>query len=196
MRKSIGYVLCLMLLMVACSPQEEIVLPTEARLDADVTAEAVASPEVDESPTETPIPPTPTRQFELPPTWTPTDVPPTSTPIILPTDTPLPTPVSLPPACDVFAADFERSDSQFTIGAQPLVAWIAAPGAELYRLRVIDEFGATILDEYLRETEYRLPSDIFEVGRRYGWEVIPLDSIGDQMCYQRGDILIPIRVGG
>ncbi len=191
--KFIAFLLVIITVAVACSPAAEETLPTLA-------PEALASPQppavdtpVESSSTATPALPaaTPTR-FELPPTWTPTF---THTPSPTPTFTPSPEPVlppTLPATCDTFAVDRERSSRTFNVGTSPLVAWTEAEGTLYYRLTVYNDIGMPIFEELVTETQYALPADLFEEGRRYGWQVHPVDQAGIQMCYNRGAELIPI----
>ena len=187
-------ILVLGLVVSACSQAEA--LPT-----------AIAFP-TDPPPTETPdvtatLTATPISRSTLPPTWTFTpDV--TDTPIateieIVDTPTPLPTPDAVALACESFQADPERSTKEFIIGESPVAAWTAVDGAVLYHVFLFDFNGRTIKDQiYTEETSWTFDPNSFELGQNYVWAVWPLDSIGDQMCYERGLELLPQRppVGG
>jgi|GEM_PF-645595 len=185
----------IMLLVSACGGQEEA-LPTEVEFPTDVlpTVDEVEA-QVEEEPTETP---TPVVNPTLPPTWTFTPEP-SETPIptateILETSTPLPTPKTLSAACNTFGADPERSTRQFVVGEAPVAAWTDVEGAELYRV-FLSSFSQTLIrdDIYTDQTSFTFDPNSFELGEIYVWAVWPLDSIGDQMCFERGGELIPQR---
>jgi hypothetical protein len=178
------------LLLVACQPQgQSQSVPTLFPTD-----EPVAPPA--ESPTETEIPtepPAPTESApQLPPTWTPTPSP-TFTPAPpTPTATPVVTVEGVSEACEVFGPDRTRTLREFPIGTAPQVFWIPVEGALTYRIVLVDRFGIEIIEEYVAETTYTFSADLFELGKRYGWEVYPRDNLNVQMCYGRGDELIPV----
>jgi hypothetical protein len=138
----------------------------------------------------------PTRE-DLPPTWTPTDIPsPTPDPS---TPTPVPT-VFFPQqqaACETFQVDRANSTTSFPITAQPTVAWTAVAGAGQYRLQVygFDQGGnyVQIYENYLAETRFALPADLFALGSQYGWDVYPIGADGNQMCIAIGNELLPVR---
>lgn len=173
----------------ACSQAEE--LPTAVAFPTDVPQTEV--PTVAETPT-----PIPAERSTLPPTWTSTpDV--TATPIV--TEEPLVTPTLFPTlnsvqiACESFRADSERSTKEFIIGESPIAAWTAVEGAVLYHVFLFDFNSRTINDQiYTAETFWTFDPSYFDLGQNYVWAVWPLDSIGDQMCYERGLELLPQRV--
>lgn len=178
-------ILSLLVILAACTQQAQE-LPT--LIPTATIPEATNTPEP--TPTETQAPPT------LPPTWTPTfteTVVPTETEVF-PTATPLDASGGLPEACNTFAVDGVNTQVEFEIGASPIVAWTPVEGAELYRVTLSDQFGRILKDDiYIAETQYQFSPDFFELNTVYGWSVIPLDAVGDQMCFPRGLELIPFR---
>lgn len=183
-RVNTALLMILILILAACQ-QEAQVLPT--LIPSPTVPEPTATPEATATPTN--APPT------LPPTWTPT---PTETYTPSPTDviatsTPLDVPEQgLPPACETFAVNGGITQVQFPLGASPLVAWNPVDGAELYRVTLSDASGRILKDDiYIAETQYSFAPELFERDQVYGWTVIPLDAIGDQMCFPRGLELIP-----
>jgi len=176
----------------ACNQREA--LPTAMSLPTNVppTEESEAQV-VEPTATRTPAPPS-----TLPPTWTFTpDVTETLIPTeteVLETSTPLPTPKSVSSACDVFQADSERSTREFIVGETPVAAWTPVEGAVLYRVFLYNFNGKTLRDDiYTDQTSWSFDPNVFELGQNYVWAVWPLDSIGDQMCFERGLELIPQR---
>lgn len=131
----------------------------------------------------------------LPPTWTPvdTDTPePTSTPRI---DTPAPTVLNeVPSECNNFTVDTVNSQTTFALGAAPKISWTPVSGAVRYWIIVSDTIGNVLRNDiYVAETSYNLPPELFELGKFYGWTVAPIDSVGQQMCYEVGAELIPFQ---
>lgn len=174
----------------ACS-QEAQSLPTEVSFPTDVppteTEEII--------PTATA---TPAERSTLPPTWTPTtevtDTPiPTETEVVA-TVTPLPAPDTVSTACDTFQANSELSTREFVVGESPVAAWTPVDGAVLYRVFLYDFNSRTLRDDiYTDQTSWTFDPNVFELGQNYIWAVWPLDSIGDQMCFERGLELLPQR---
>lgn len=166
-------------LLAACA-QEEIVLPT---LAPSPTQEIVT-----EAPTPTQI-----RRATLPPTWTPVpQVAPTATEII-PTEV-IPTPV--PPAtalevCAAFGEDRALNKRTFTLGQPAQVFWTPVVGAMQYSISLVDQTGTALHVDYTADTNYNFDATLFEAGKLYGWEVYPIDGIGQQMCLGRGAELFP-----
>jgi hypothetical protein len=192
-------ILVIGLVISACSSQAKV-LPTVVAFPTDI-------PPTESLPTVTPevtvtLTATSAELSTLPPTWTFTpDV--TETPIVaeesLDTPTPLPTPSKIELACESFQADSERSIKKFIIGESPVAAWTSVEGAVLYHVFLYDFDSKTINDQiYTDETFWTFNPDHFELGQNYIWAVWPLDSIGDQMCYERGLELLPqpVPVGG
>jgi len=152
------------------------------------------------TPTERPARPT------LPPTWTPT-LPPTEAP---PTETPVPqvdSQAAQPadesefgfigdaPECEGFGPDTSLTTEEFRVGESPVVAWRSVPTASVYWLLILDvvsnpENPRLMHEEYITETSFAIPADVFTQPNRYGWEVRPLDQVGVQMCQGRGGLLI------
>jgi len=182
------------LVMSACSQAEA--LPTAVSFPTDIPP--TDEPDVAEVDDITPtLTASPAERATLPPTWTNTpDV--TETPIFtevpLETNTPLPTPKTVSSACDTFAVDDVRTTKEFIIEESPVAAWTAVDGAVLYHVFLYDFTGRTINDQiYTEETFWTFNPDHFELGQNYIWAVWPLDSIGDQMCFERGLELLPKR---
>ncbi len=186
LKKWAGWVIILVL-AAGCQSQDAP-LPTlmPTALPELPTATAVVEPTV---PTTPPI-----ERPTLPPTWTPSPDP----SIITATPTPdtglmaTEIPRSLPTleVCAPFRVDRSRYSATFTLGSAPQVAWTPVETAQSYRVTLIDEFGRELFTDYTLDTVYIFRADLFERGKRYGWEVYPIDVIGQQMCLQRGDELI------
>lgn len=188
-QKILALLLILVLLVSACGQEEA--LPTAVAFPTEIPP--TATEEIIETATSTPV-----ANPTLPPTWTFTpDV--TETP--MPTDTevpftvtPLPAPDTVSAACDLFAADPELSTREFIIGEAPVAAWTSIEGAALYRVFLTSFSQEVIFDNlYIEETSYTFDPTIFELGENYVWAVWPLDSIGVQMCFERGLELLPKR---
>lgn len=200
-RSIIIFCTVLMLIVTACGQPEDlptaVAFPTDVPPTEDPEAQAV---EVEDVATETPF-----VASTLPPTWTPTFEP---TETLIPTETeipdtftPQPTIEATPSVCDTFAADPELSTREFIVGETPVVAWTPVEGAVLYRVFLYRFNGRTMRDDiYTDLTTWSFDPNVFELGENYLWAVWPLDSIGDQMCFERGLELLPQRpplnVGG
>lgn len=199
-------------LLGACGQQPATSAPTT------VATEAPPTPVV--SPTAV-LTATPLVRATLPPSWTPvisltpsitpsasiTLTPsktntPTDTPTITPslTFTPTPTPrltdialaqQPLLPACVNFGADPERTSSTFIFGDAPIVYWTPVDAAAVYQIRLVDENQTTLKTDTTTDTQYTFDVKYFEDGGIYGWDVIPLDQDGVQMCPSRGGLLRP-----
>jgi hypothetical protein len=87
----------------------------------------------------------------------------------------------------------QRTQRDFPIGAAPVVAWTPVEGALTYRLALVDERGQEIRVEFVGETSYQFPAELFELGKRYGWEVYPRDTLNVQMCFGVGGELLPFH---
>lgn len=188
--RSIFVVLMMLATILSACVQGEV-LPTAVEFPTEVPP--TATEEVAETPTATTV-----TNPTLPPTWTFT---PEVTATTIPTDTevpetstPLPTPKTVSAACDSFSADPEQSTREFTIGEAPMAVWTPVEGAVLYRV-FLTTFSQTVIFDnlYIEENSYTFDPAIFELGENYLWAVWPLDSIGDQMCFERGLELIPKR---
>lgn len=176
----------------ACSQGDALPTAMSIPTDEPPTEEPQAQ-EVEPTATRTPAPPS-----TLPPTWTFT---PEVTETLIPTETeiletvtPLPSPKAVSSVCDVFQADSERSTREFVVGETPIAAWTPVEGAVLYRVFLYNFNGKTMRDDiYTDQTSWSFDPNVFEFGQNYVWAVWPLDSIGDQMCFERGLELIPQR---
>lgn len=137
----------------------------------------------------------PLERPTFPPTWTPSPDPSlataTPTPEVEAAVTALPRSLPTLEVCAPFRVDRNRSAVTFPFGTAPQVAWTPVETAQSYRVILIDEFGRELFTDYIVETTYTFRAELFERGKRYGWEVYPIDIIGQQMCLQRGDELIP-----
>lgn len=179
----LGTMMFLALVMSACDNSAAPELPT--LFPTDTPAPVV--------PTEVPsitFTPTALRQQSLPPTWTFTPEP-SNTP-----EPPTPTEIvatieGLSPACEAFGPDRAQNRRDFPLGTAPQVYWLPVAGAASYQVSLFNEFGAEIHTAYVAETTYTFPAELFEAGKAYGWEVYPRDDRAIQMCYGRGDELVP-----
>lgn len=162
----------------------------------------------DPAPTNTPVPPTPVPEQPieeatsteiptqrplvretLPPTWTQT---PTNTPLPpTPTDTPAPTiEIASPPeACNDFGPNIENSSEEVTLGEDATIAWFTIAESPLYWVVVTNESGFQVFERYVEEGELRIPADVFATATRYGWEVRPLNDVGEQFCRGTGGLI-------
>lgn len=196
-RQPILQLIVIILLVSACGGGNDEPLPTAVEFPTDVspTVEDVEAQADEVTPTEEP---TRVSNPTLPPTWTYTPEP-SETPIptateIVDTATPYPTPRTVSVACDTFSADPERATREFFPGEAPVAAWTAVDGAELYRVFLSTRTNRVIRNDiYTAETSFTFDPNSFEFGEFYLWAVWPLDSIGDQMCFERGGELIPLR---
>jgi hypothetical protein len=99
-----------------------------------------------------------------------------------------PTPLEV---CANFGEDRTLNKRTYTFGADAQVYWTSVQGAAYYSISLVDETGTPILTDYTSETTFVFTADLFEKGKLYGWEVIPVDSLGQQMCLGRGAELFP-----
>ena len=184
-----------LLLLAACTNQQQT-LPT---LIPTPTTEATTTPP-DQTPTQEP-----TRRIAptFPPTWTPVgptetsvDIPATeaNAPAIVPT---LPTPLAV---CATFDEEVALNTRSFPIGSSPQVFWKAVEGAATYHIALVVVDPATpealpeeVFADFVQDVSYTFPAELFEVDKFYGWEVYPVDSIGQQMCLSVGGELFPTR---
>ncbi len=193
-RFGIGMVLALML---ASCAQPQQALPT---LMPSATPVLTATP----APVQTQPPtPVPLSRPTLPPTWTPSPEPTleqanaqplmTSTPEPVVNQPPVAPVTALPTleVCGVFTVDRERSAVLFPLGSAPQVFWRAVTGASRYRIRLIDANGTELFVDYTVEPNYTFRADLFQKDTRYGWTVYPEDQLNQQMCFDRGQEIIP-----
>jgi len=159
----------------------DTVPPTEVPAGEDATPTREAQVEVT---------PTTRGRPTLPPTWTPTPSP--SATVTLGATVPVATLAveTIPPSCTGFGPDLQASDREFTIGESPTIVWTAVEGAGLYRVFVFDEASQQLFLELTEDTQLSINPDVFTVPGRYGWTVEPLDEVGIQMCFGRGEMLI------
>lgn len=191
LRLSLMVMLLLMPLLAACA---QTAPPTATPIPP--TATIIVTPEAT---------PTPLQRPTLPPTWTPVSrSEPEATPTdganaALPVDAEPPTlnPVLIPPTplevCNNFSEDFERNRRTFTPGEPATVYWTAVEGAASYYIALLDDLGLVAIDDYTLEPTYTFMPEVFEPGKLYGWQVYPIDRLGQQMCLARGAELFPDR---
>jgi hypothetical protein len=197
MNKLLPALVMIALLLAACGTQSSETLPTLMPTPGG----AVAT----DTPMQATEPPTPEPLIRptLPPTWTPESGVGGGDQSSSDSGLPTPTPESLnqPPqgatdiptlvVCGTFVADRNRSTSTFTTGAQPQIFWSNVETAFRYRIRLLDSTGAQLFEDFSLEPSYTFPANLFEKGKVYGWSVYPEDSLGQQMCSERGAELLP-----
>jgi hypothetical protein len=180
--------------MVAACTNQQQALPTLIS-----TPTAPATTEVSEQTPTT----EPTRRVAptFPPTWTPAEA--EVTPVETPTteevapvvEVTLPTPLE---ACATFREDVARNSRSFSIGESPQVFWTAVQGAAAYHIALVSVDPATpealpgeVFADFTPDTNYTFPAELFEASKLYGWEVYPVDGVGQQMCLSLGAELFP-----
>ena len=179
-----------LLLLVACTNQQQT-LPTL------VLTGTIPPTNQAQTPTSEPTHRVPAT---FPPTWTPASVI-VETPTVevreVETQVPFVPPTALE-ACNTLGEDFARNTRAFPLGAAPLVAWTGVQGAAAYHIALVvvdlekpDSPPNEIFADFTSETTYTFQPDIFEAGKFYGWEVYPLDALGQQMCVAVGSELTP-----
>jgi hypothetical protein len=180
--------------LAACNTGGEPELPTLASID-DGDTPALAPTET--ATEQTSDDPTPTAESvirerpTLPPTWTPLAS--TSTPEPTPAQpTNVPTPIEeRSEACDRFVVDRANSAQSIRVGDSPTVAWtrLDTPELRLYHLTVVDEAGEERYQRLVEDTSHTIPAEVFTDAVLYGWEVLPLDELGQPICASRGGLL-------
>ncbi len=189
------FCLGLMLMLVACDQAE----------DNPPTATSAPPTPTQEQLVDTPVP-APTRtpfvRSTLPPTWTPTPSPEPTPEGEEPAGVdaepedggaapPPVVPATINPACGTLGPDREIfTDANFDLGESPRIAWTPVEDAALYRVIITSEAGFEVHNVLIEETVYDVNPDVFEREGPYGWDVIPLDAFGVQMCIGRGDMLL------
>lgn len=102
------------------------------------------------------------------------------------------TPVFVPtftPECSTFSVS--EADNRFiNVGDQPIVGWSGLVLAELYQLRVFDQYDQLVYQNLLNELQHQLPATTFLADGVYGWIVTPLDALGFPMCDGSGDYFV------
>lgn len=141
---------------------------------------------------------------QLPPTWTPLPddfIPPRATatplqPLISQEGVPTigGTPVPNPPTWTPYPAECEQFDiltspERVILGNPAGIGWSPLPGAAGYEVVVRHRGGGVLLDEVTESTLFEIPAETFFEQGPYGWEVIPLNRDGLQLCGSRGDEL-------
>jgi hypothetical protein len=172
---------------------------------AEVLPTLIPTPGAATPPSQTPVPEQPTvpptaeplTRPTLPPTWTPDSVQlaasgvPTVTPEVSATPIIVATVMPTLVVCAGFVADRANSTSQFKIGTTPQVFWGKVDTAARYRIRLLDESGTQLFVDFALEPTYTFKADLFEKNKVYAWSVYPEDSLGQQMCTERGAELYP-----
>ncbi len=177
-------------------------IPTPGGVQPSATP-TVASAESTTEPTQVPLPLT---RPTLPPTWTPapgdqtnsTDNTavtnqPLATATLAVSDTPAPVATEVPTlvVCGGFVANRNKSTSTFTVGATPQIFWTNVDTAARYRIRLLDDTGAELFVDFSLQPTYTFRADLFQKNKVYAWSVYPEDSLGQQMCTERGAELYP-----
>ena len=83
-----------------------------------------------------------------------------------------------------------ETDEQIQLGETATVSWQNIPDAQLYWVVVSDENGFQVHEGYTAENNYTIPDGSFVSAIRYGWEVRPLNDVGEQMCRGVGNRII------
>ncbi|MEO8608983.1 MAG: hypothetical protein ABI690_13930 [Chloroflexota bacterium] len=174
-----------LVLLAACGQPSNQALPTVMPTDANV-APATATQPATAASTEPPL-----VRSTLPPTWTvspvPTDVPTATIDAAAQAQLVKPTLA----VCGGFAADREHSMNTFTAGSPVQVFWTAVDTAARYRIALHDDNGTELFVDYALEPNYTFSADLFQRGKRYSWSVWPEDANNQQMCFDRGDEILP-----
>lgn len=183
------FLIGLIVMVAACGGDDNADFPTGLPADAAPASDVLQAAPVEDAspvPTRTPLPDV---RPTLPPTWTPT---PTAT-ALPPTETPTPIPIvqiiDPDPACDSFGPNVTESDEAFTLGESPRIAWREIAGAQVYRVRIVDEELTQIYSSLVRGGAFNVPPEIFLTRSRYGWSVEPINNNGEQMCQAIGGLL-------
>lgn len=179
MRQNLMVILLAGLVLASCA-QEELVLPT---LAPSPTQEIVT-----EAPT-----PTPVRRATLPPTWTPVQAATPTAIEVAPTEE---APVPIPPVtplevCATFGEDRTLNKRTYTAGQPAQVFWTPVQGAVQYSISLVDQTGKQLYVNYTADTNFTFDASLLQAGKLYGWEVYPIDALGQQMCLGRGAELFP-----
>lgn len=201
MKKSIVALIMIVLGLAACGPQSSETLPTLIPTPGGVEAATATPVQPTQPPTAAPL-----TRATLPPTWTPApgssdsstntvsgNASSLSTPTPETLNTPLPPPTELPTlvVCGTFVADRSRSTTTFTVGQSPQILWTKVETAARYRIRLLDDTGTEVMVDFTLEPGYTFRPDLFTAGKVYAWSIYPEDSLGQQMCSERGAELYP-----
>ena len=154
----------------------------------------------DDQPTATTVPTdaltrAPLTRPTFPPTWTPTPGSMQETPVETPAAQGADTQsagIPMLEVCTSFRDDRDRYNPEFPLGSDITVAWLPVEGAVNYRVRLTDENGNELFFAETTETSYTFSADLFESGKLYGWNVYPIDILGQQMCIDVGSELYPM----
>lgn len=173
----------ILIVLAGCAP-EETSLPT---LIPASNQDAATQEVTTEAATPTPLP---RERPTLPPTWTPVPSP-TEIPLeVQQAETQAQETLSAPPTllavCDGFGEDRERNVRSLTLGESVQVAWTPVQGAVQYSITLVDQTAEALFTDYTAETGYTFRAELFEARAMYGWEVYPIDALGQQMCLSRG----------
>jgi hypothetical protein len=180
-RVSLSFLLFLImtLLMAACNgAATPVPLPTVA-VPATFTATVV--PETVQA---TPLP---QIRATLPPTWTPVGGATATLASALQLQMVRATPV----VCNAFVVDRSRSVENFRIGEPVTIYWTPIETTARFRVRLFDAELNDLFIDYTQGGQYTFNASLFELGKRYGWEVIPENAASQQMCFAIGGELTP-----
>ncbi len=190
--KPLTWLVIALVLLTACTPQPQT-LPTLIPTNT--------IPATDEAPEQTPTA-EPTRRIPptFPPTWTPAAevVATLATVATEASNTVQIIPPTALEVCNTLGEDIDRNTRTFPLGAAPMVAWTGVQGAATYHISLIAVDMATpdaqpneTFADFTTDTTYTFPPELFEAGKFYGWEVYPVDGVGQQMCQSVGAELFP-----
>ncbi len=185
MKKRMMVVVCVVLVIAGAGCEQNAAPPLPTLIP---TLEPLEPPTATIQPTEAPTT-APITRPTLPPTWTPLPAPtqpPTLTPV---QDIGIPVGQPTLEVCGTFRVDPSRYGADFRFGMAVTTAWMPVATATHYRVSLIDEVGDELFTDYTAETVFTFSADLFERGKRYGWTVYPIDTVGQQMCISVGDEL-------
>lgn len=169
----------LVLLMTACNgAATPAPLPTVA---VPVTLTATVLPDTVQ------VTPLPQIRATLPPTWTPVGGATATSASALQIQMVRATPV----VCNAFVIDRSRSVENFRIGEPVTVYWTPIETTARFRVRLFDAELNDLFVDYTQGGQYTFNASLFELGKRYGWEVIPENAASQQMCFAIGGELTP-----
>jgi hypothetical protein len=131
--------------------------------------------------------PLPQIRSTLPPTWTPVGGATATLASALQLQMVRATPV----VCNAFVIDRSRSVENFRIGEPVTVYWTPIETTARFRVRLFDAELNDLFIDYTQGGQYTFNASLFELGKRYGWEVIPENAASQQMCFAIGGELSP-----
>jgi hypothetical protein len=96
-----------------------------------------------------------------------------------------------PVVCNAFVIDRIRSTESFRVGNTATVYWTPIESVTRYRVRLFDAQLNDLLIDYTQAGQFTFAANLFQVGVRYGWEIIPENAVAQQMCFAIGGDLVP-----